>query len=95
MPAAEMTVGAAGPEDKRSNAERWPEQAPWIDVAPSVETLRGHVAAQLEELVSLADESSARGDDYESFERTLVAYTFTLVSDPGYLDRRRLGRVSR
>ena len=78
MPAAEMTVGAAGRKDKRSNVERWPEQAPWIDVAPSVEALRRHVAAHVEELVSLVDGSSTRGEDYESFERTLVTDIFTL-----------------
>ena len=78
MPAAELTVGAAGREDKRSNAERWPEQAPWIDVAPSVRTLRGRVAAHVEDLGSLVDGSSARGDDYESFERTLVLHIFAL-----------------
>jgi hypothetical protein len=73
-----MTVGAAAPKDKdqRTNAERWPEQAPWIAVAPSVRTLREEVAARAEELVAPVDEASSRGDDYEGFERALVLRVF-------------------
>ena len=78
MPATEMTVGAAAPKDKVSDAEQWPEQAPWVAMAPSVRALRERVAACVEELVSVVDEASARGEDYESFERTLIARIFAL-----------------
>ena len=78
MPAAEMTVGAAAPKDKMSAAERWPEQASWVATAPSVRAVHERVVADFEELMSVVHEASARGDEYESFERTLVPRVFAL-----------------
>ena len=78
MPATELTVGAGAPKDKLTDAERWPEQAAWIAAAPSVRVLQAEVAAYIEELVSSVGASSARGEDYESFERSLVTRVFVL-----------------
>ncbi len=78
MPATEMTVGAIAPQDKRTEADLWPEQDSWNDVAPSVRALRERVAAHVDELVSRVEESSARGCGYEGLERTPIARIFAL-----------------